>query len=319
MSKLTNFSTGSVSNSLFLLEPCPIAAHISKEWLKRLSKQQLTFEYFSTSTRDSFLSWCNIKASVDAGYGSDSSDSDVLSCSSNSSITLSNIRTPSRSLKSSEASKRILSVSLLKRPKSAVARLLHTTLSGRRAITSASGKIQVPIRARTADGYIHGIGSILDGTEHVEPPTYSLSKNEEKNEDSGDMSESSISRPLTVSEFLETRTKGEALVQLQIEQISAETEHGLDIPAEVTQDINQETNFARNATSRWDDAVHEAALMHPSNHEWMDRNIRFALVGNNNDFAVEREIFKRDCVPRMKETMMQLGYSLEMVTSSVSL
>jgi hypothetical protein len=47
----------------------------------------------------------------------------------------------------------------------------------------------------------------------------------------------------------------------------------------------------------------------------MDRNIRFAIVGNNKEFAVERELLKRDCIPRMKEAMWQLGYTLEMVTN----
>jgi hypothetical protein len=304
--------TANVSNSLFLLEPCPIAAYLAKQWLQRLSRQQIVFEYFSTSSRDSFLSWCSIKASADAGYGSDSSDSDVLSYSSNSSVALSSRPLTSRSMLSSKASESILTSSLLERPKTAVARLLHSSLSGRRAIKSASRRFEVPVRARTADGYIHGIRSAMGATQTLNLLT--AQEDKDANEDRLIEVEkiSTQNQPLTVDQFLDSRKKSAISVQLQDDDMS-ENENAQGLHAEGIRDMNTPSIAIRGATSRWDDASHEAAIAHPSNYDWMDRNVRFAIVGNNGEFSIEREILKRDCIPRMREEMRQLGYTLEMV------
>jgi hypothetical protein len=301
--------TANVSNSLFLLDPCPIASHLAKQWLQRLSRQQVTFEYFTTSNRDSFLSWCNIKASVDAGYGSDSSDSDVLSFSSGSSVALSSRPHTSRSVLSAIGSEIILNSNLVQRPKTAVARLLHSSLSGHRAIKTSSGKIEVSVRARTADGHIHGIRSIFDGAVVVQE--YQA---ESINIETRIVNDSASNQPLTVDQFMDTRRKSATSARLQVSQNALENENSLALHQEVVQDMHATAHVMRDATSRWDDALHEASFAHPSNHDWMDRNIRFAIVGNNREFAVERELLKRDCIPRMKEAMWQLGYTLEMVT-----
>ena len=302
--------TANVSNSLFLLEPCPIASHLLKQWSQRLSRQQLTFEYFSTSSRDSFFSWCNFKASIDAGYGSDSSDSDVLSCSSRSSVTLSSRPITSRSFLSSRSSEIILNSNLLERPKTAVARLLHSSISGHRAIKTSYGKIEVSVRARTADGCIHGIKTIFNGA---------IDTQEQR---SGPIITETFSvhnptpdQPLTVDQFMDTRRKASTSALLHVDQNSLEGEYNLGLHEEVIKDLHATAHAMRDSKSRWDDALHEAAFAHPSNHHWMDRNIRFAIVGNNKEFAVERELLKRDCIPRMKEAMWQLGYTLEMVTN----
>jgi hypothetical protein len=102
-------------------------------------------------------------------------------------------------------------------------------------------------------------------------------------------------------------------MQLEVDQNLSESEGAFGLQAEIVQDTNATSRGMRHATSRWDDALQEAALAHPSNYEWMDRNVRFVIVGNNQDFAVERELLKRDCIPQMKEAMWQLGYTLEMV------
>ena len=126
-----------------------------------------------------------------------------------------------------------------------------------------------------------------------------------------------LDQPLTVDQFMDTRRKSASSAQFQVDQIALEDENNLALHDEVIQDMHATAHFIRNATSRWDDALHEASFVHPSNHDWMDRNIRFAIVGNNREFAVERELLKRDCIPRMKETMWQLGYTLEMVTDGM--
>jgi hypothetical protein len=288
-----------------------------KQWSQRLSRQQLTFEYFSTSSRDSFISWCNIKVSADSGYGSDSSDSDVLSFSSkSSSVAASGRPMTSRSLLSSKASEGILSGSLLDRPKTAVARLLHTSVSGRRGIKTATRKVQVPLRARTADGYIHGIRLMLDET-----PAFKQSSTAQQDETELENSEEveknvTQSQPLTVDQFLDTRKKSNTFDQLQVDQIPPESENTFGLQAEGLRDASATSRVMKDATSRWDDALHENAIAHPSNYDWMDRNVRFAIVGNNQEFAVERELLKRDCIPRMKDAMWQLGYTLEMVMNN---
>jgi len=306
-------TSANVSNSLFLLEPCPISAHLAKKWLQRLSRQQVTFEYFSTSSRDTFLSWCNIKSSVDAGYGSESSDSDVLSYSSTSSMALSSHPLTSRSLVSSKTSRSIFSSSLLERPKSAVVRLFHSSNSGRRAIKSESGKFEVSVRARTADGYIHGVRSAIEDVQLLKPSAEEEEEIERKAVVAEVQKKSTPERPLTVNQFLNARKQSVETLELNPDQRPLETEHVLGLQAEVVHDTHATAGAVRNKTSRWDDAFHEAAHTHPSNHDWMDRNIRFAVVGNNHEFAVERELLNRDCFPRMKEAMWQLGYSLEMV------
>jgi hypothetical protein len=305
--------TANVSNSLFLLEPCPIAAYLAKQWLQRLSRQQIAFEYFSTSSRDSFRSWCSMKASADAGYGSDSSDSDVLSYSSNSSVAFSSRPLTSRSMLSSKASESVLTSSLLERPTTAVARLLHSSLSGRRAIKSASRRLEVPVRARTADGYIHGIRSAMDTTQTLNLLTAQEDKDANEDRLIEVEKNSTQDQPLTVDQFLDSRKKSAISVQLQADDDTSENENAQGAQAEGIRDTNAPSISIRGATSRWDDASHEAAIAHPSSYDWMDRNVRFAIVGNNREFSIEREILKRDCIPRMKEEMWKLGYTLEMV------
>ena len=255
-----------------------------------------------------------MQVSADAGYGSDSSDSDVLSHSSKSSlVAISSRPLTSRSLLSSKASEGILTDSLLERPKTAVARLLHSSLSGRRAIKTASSQYKVPVRARTADGYIHGIHLTQDDLQNLKPQSAQVDVDNELSAVETDENSIVQDQPLTVVQFLDTRKKSQSSMQLEVDQNLSESEGAFGLQAEIVQDTNATSRGMRHATSRWDDALQEAALAHPSNYEWMDRNVRFAIVGNNQDFAVERELLKRDCIPQMKEAMWQLGYTLEMV------
>ncbi len=254
-----------------------------------------------------------MKASADAGYGSDSSDSDVLSYSSNSSVAFSSRPLTSRSMLSSKASESVLTSSLLERPTTAVARLLHSSLSGRRAIKSASRRLEVPVRARTADGYIHGIRSAMDTTQTLNLLTAQEDKDANEDRLIEVEKNSTQDQPLTVDQFLDSRKKSAISVQLQADDDTSENENAQGAQAEGIRDTNAPSISIRGATSRWDDASHEAAIAHPSSYDWMDRNVRFAIVGNNREFSIEREILKRDCIPRMKEEMWKLGYTLEMV------
>ena len=120
-------------------------------------------------------------------------------------------------------------------------------------------------------------------------------------------------RPLTVNQFLDARKQSMAASDINGDQRPLEPEQILGLQSEVIQDMHATSGDVRNKTSRWDDAFHEAAHAHPSNHDWMDRNIRIAIVGNNQEFSAERELLNRDCFPRMREEMWQRGYSLEMV------
>ncbi len=214
---------------------------------------------------------------------------------------------------SSKASESVLISSQLERPKTAVARLLHSSLSGRRAIKSASKRIEVPVRARTADGYIHGIRSALGQTQVLNL----LTSQDDKDANEDQLIEvekiSTKDQPLTVDQFLDNRKKSAISLQLQADDNTSGNEIARDVHEENIRDTNAPSSAIRGATSRWDDASHEAAIAHPSNYDWMDRNVRFAIVGNNREFSIEREILKRDCIPRMKEEMRQLGYTLEMV------
>ena len=201
----------------------------------------------------------------------------------------------------------------MERPKSAVVRLLHSSNSGRRAIKSESGRFEVSVRARTADGYIHGVQASIE-----DPLPLKSSAEEEDGVERQDdaavvQKKSTPERPLTVNQFLDARKQSMAATDINGDQRPLEPEQILGLQPEVVQDIHANAGDVRNKTSRWDDAFHEAAHVHPSNHDWMDRNIRIAIVGNNQEFSAERELLNRDCFPRMREEMWQLGYSLEMV------
>ncbi len=143
----------------------------------------------------------------------------------------------------------------------------------------------------------------------------STAKEDETEKENSEADEKNLtqSQPLTVDQFLDTRKKSHTSDQLHVDQIPSESENTFGLQAEVLRDTNAISRGMKDATSRWDDALHETALVHPSNYDWMDRNVRFAIVGNNQEFAIERELLKRDCIPRMKDAMWQLGYTLETV------